>query len=487
MRVSSTMMIQQYLNAVNGNYDKQAKLTEENATQQRLNRPSDDPVGYAEYLSYSDTDVANQQYMENANNGISWMKNSDDALKNIKEHYDTFIEQVNQAANSTNVTSDNVATASQLKALLQEAISQGNSQIGDRYLFAGQKDKTQPFTISDNKVERGLAKTLDDRQANFFGKTVNINGVATQVKGGTQVGDLNQMLSMTGTDGGEYYLDPSTGYVFSKDFVQNGYKQKINAGQKTVTAADAVGKIDLGTTTVAKLPVNATDNSFVPTTYTNQAAYQKMGADVRKNFINKYFDTVNGEVTAAGSALKTNGLTAQDAAGNNIDTKFSFNTVNQYVVSYAGDDNKISMVKLSGGVDSTRDSVNLTGSEVFGDSDIFGASHGTAYINDLFTVVAKMDGGDQKWLSSDGITLANNASVYMQKGQTSLASRQLAYSNAIDTMQSKDVTIKDNINNVNGVNTAQVMTQLLTAQTIYNIAISMGKNILPKSIADYLS
>lgn len=488
MRVSSTMMVQQYLNAVNGNYDRQAKLTEENATQQRLNRPSDDPVGYSRYLSYDNSDVANQQYMENAQNGVSWMKSSDNALVNIKNIYDTFTEQMNQAANATNGTGDNQKTAGQLLAMLQEVISQANSQVGDRYLFSGQKDKTQPFTMSDSKIDRGLPKTLDDRQSNFFGKTVNIAGTDTKVKGGMQVGDLNQMLSLKGSDGSNYYLDPSSGYIFSEDFVQNGYKDKIALGQTSVTAADAVGRVNLtGNSALAGLPADAAAlkaGNLNATSYTAQQDYDKVATDVRQDFISKYFDSANS------GALKGNGKMTEAVAMTNPSASpidFTFSTVKQYVISYAGDDNKISMVKLSGGTDPTRDSINLTGSDVFGDTDIFGSSHGTASLNDMLTVIAQMDNGNQHWLSSDGLTLADNAAKTLQQGQTSLASRQMAYNNAVDTMQSQDVVIQDNINNVNGVNTAQVMTDLLTAQTIYNIAISMGKNIMPKSIADYLS
>lgn len=132
-------------------------------------------------------------------------------------------------------------------ALLQETVSQANTQLGGRYLFAGQSDKTQPFTMSSDKVERGLTKTLDDTQSEFFGKTVTIDGVATTVDGGTQVNGTNQMLSLKGSDGNDYYLDTSTGYIFTKDFVQNGYKDKMNAGQTSVTAADAVGRITLTT------------------------------------------------------------------------------------------------------------------------------------------------------------------------------------------------------------------------------------------------
>ncbi|WP_432718863.1 hypothetical protein [Pectinatus frisingensis] len=486
MRVSSAMMINNYINAVNGNYATQAKYVEQNSTQQKLNRPSDDPVDYAKYLSYTTDDVENSQYTSNAQSAVSWMTASDNALTNIYQQFKTFIEQTNQAANGTNQTFDGSSTATQLLSILQETVSQANSDQGGRYLFSGQSDKTQPFTMSTDKVQRGLTKTLDENQSAFFGKTVSIGGVATKVDGGTQVNGMDQMLSLKGSDGNDYYLDPSTGYVFSKDFVQSGYKDKISAGQTSVTADDAVGRITLtSNSTLADLPKTAADlaaGNLNATTYADEGTYESLTTNVRKDFINKYFNTTNGAITDAGKALQTTGLSVSGTS-----TTFSFNTVEQYVVSYAGDDNKISMVKLNGGVDTTRDSVNVTGSDMFGDSDIFGASHGTATLNDMLTVVAEMDSGNQNWLSSDGITLANNASNYLSEAQTGLASRSSAYSAAVTTLNDQNTVIQGNITDVNGINVAEVATKLLTAQTIYNISLAISKNVLPGTIADYLS
>ncbi|MDQ0202832.1 flagellar hook-associated protein FlgL [Pectinatus haikarae] len=482
MRVSSTMMINNYMNALSNNYATQAKYVEQNATQQKLNRPSDDAVGYSKYLGYTNDNVENTQYTSNAQTAVSWMTASDTALSSIGSQFTTFVEQTNQAANGTNSTTDGESTAEEMLALLQETVSQGNTQLGGRYLFSGQSDKTQPFTMSTDKVERGLTKTLDDTQSEFFGKTVTIDGVSTKVDGGTQVNGLNQMISLKGSDGSDYYLDLSTGYVFSKDFVQSGYKNKMSAGQTSVTADDAVGRITL-TSNLADLPANASDLSagtLNATSYTSKTDYDSLTTNAQKDFLSQYFDSSNsGAITDTG---KTASLSADGT-----DITFSFNTINQYVVSYAGDDNKISMVKLSGGTDTTRDSVNLTGSDVFGSSDIFGSSHGTATLNDLLTVVAEMDSGDQDWLSSDGITLANNAEDKLTTSQTSLASRNSAYSNAISTLNDQNTVIQDNINNVNGVDVAEVTTKLLTAQTIYNIALAISKDVLPDTIADYLS
>lgn len=41
----------------------------------------------------------------------------------------------------------------------------GTRKQGDRYVFSGQSDQAQPFTMSTTTVDRGLSKTLDDKQA----------------------------------------------------------------------------------------------------------------------------------------------------------------------------------------------------------------------------------------------------------------------------------------------------------------------------------
>ncbi len=481
MRVSSTMMVGSYLNALNGNYEQQAKLVEQNATQQLLNSPSDNPVNYSQYLVYTNNAGQNEQYINNAKSGLSWMNASDTALTNIGNEMKIIVEQSNQAANGTNTAVDNKATAKQLLAVVQQMVDESNVQVGDRYLFAGQMDKTKPFTISDKKVTRGLSKTLDDAQSSFFSKTVKINGVSISEPGGLQLGGLNQMVTLKGSDNNTYYLDPSTGYVFTEKFMDSGYKDCINAGQNTVTAKDAVARIDMGKAVkVMDLPKDAQSMaSFKPTSYQTQKEYNSVLKNVQTKFMSNYFSSSDGAILKPDATLPM----STPASGK---VQFRFDTVQQYVVRYNGDNNKINMVTLNGPTDTACASVSLTGQDIYGNGDIFGSSNGTAVLNNLLTVVAQMDGGQQKWLSSDGIHMANNAHNNLLEAQTSMAGRNNSYSGAIGTMEKQGDIIQSNLNNVNGVNVPEVMTKLITAQTIYNISLAISKDILPKSIAEYL-
>ena len=55
------------------------------------------------------------------------------------------------------------------------------------------------------------------------------------------------MLSLDGSDGKSYYLNTLTGDIYTKEFVQEGYKDVIASGRSTVSSADRVGNITTGT------------------------------------------------------------------------------------------------------------------------------------------------------------------------------------------------------------------------------------------------
>ncbi len=145
------------------------------------------------------------------------------------------------------------------------------------------------------------------------------------------------------------------------------------------------------------------------------------------------------------------------------------------------------MVKQNGPVNTAIDSVNVTGEDVFGSRDIFGGSTGTVVLNDMLTVAAQMSANNSKWLSSDGITLANNASNMVINAETTLAGRNTVYNDAITTLESQNTVITQDITNVSATDVSKLAVQLMTAQTLYNMSLSVGSKILPQSLADYLS
>ena len=444
IRVSSNQMVYGYQKQLNDANTRQTTLLEQ-GDGSKLHRPSDNPVDYAKYIRYDTSLNENEQYTNNVNNALAWMKTSDAALVNMTAIQTTFKEKTIAAANDTNNTGDMAAIGKEMMAEIQELVSLGNTMQGDSYVFGGQKDLTRPFSISDSQMERGLAKTLDETQQGFFSGD---NGVE-------ETGTLRQMLSLKGSDGNTYFLNTKDGRVYSQDFVEKGYKDRLAADSSAVVAdGDEAGTI----------------SGFGGTNPTRK--------------VSDYFKNT-GEITADG--LSFNESITVD--GETVTLKFD--TVMQQIVSFTGDNNYVSMVKKNGTTEPTADTVNATAKEIFG-MDIFddpasgNSPSGTAMLNQMLTVHAKVVGDDHLWLDTDGVTVADEAHAQTVKTQTKLGARTQLYNSVNSMLTTQNEIITGDITDVSSTDVARLAVQLMQEQTIYNMSLSLGARILPQSLADYL-
>lgn len=441
IRVSSNQMIYNYKKQLNDANARQDKLLEQ-GDGSKLHRPSDDSVAYTKYLRYDTSQQENEQYQENVSTGVSWMKASDAALVSMTDIQTTFKEKTVAAANGDKTNEDMAAIGKEMMAEIQQLVSLGNTQQGDRYLFAGQKDTTQPFSLSEKEVKRGLAKTLSEKASNYFRGN----------DGAETMGTVRQMLTLTGSDGNTYYLNTRDGHIYTKDFVENGYKQKTasNANAFVAPTVDSVGKLD------------------------NWSG----GTDVSTYFKN------TGEIIDAAANEK------YPLSGNGM--KFKFTTIDQKIATYQGDDKYISMTKKNGTTEPTSDTVNVTGQEIWG-TDIFdnadsgNAPSGTAMLNEMLTVQKQVTSADFSWLSDDGQTISDQAHATTVTTETRLGARQQLYNSVAKMLDNQNVLIKQDVTDVSAVDVAALATKLMEEQTVYNMSLALGARILPQSLADYLS
>ena len=328
---------------------------------------------------------------------------------------------------------------------MQEMTSALNTQVGDRYLFAGQKDLTQPFTLSEEKYDRGIPKTLDSAQSAFFKNAV-----------GDYNTELFQLLEVE-KDGETFYLDTESGDLYTKEFVDKGYKEAISLGCKNVDAAKS--STDSQVQTLINGGIVGTTSDFAVSDYfTNQG--------MLKDAENKSSITVNGNT-------------------------YTFATIRQNIITYNGDENLISMVKLNGPTDPGADTVNSTGARMFG-RDIFDNAasgnepSGTAMLNELCCICEKVNTCDVHWMSSDGVGIADVAHATLVVEETRVGARQQLYQSVEKMLENEGDNITEDITNVSGTDIAQLATKLMQMTTLYNLSLSMGGRILPQSLADYL-
>ena len=453
IRMGSSHFMYNYQVSLNNAYQKQAKLFEQ-ADGSSLHRASDNPMNYAKLLRYNVNDTENDQYRENLKTANSWMSTSDDVLVHMTEMMQTLKEKSVHAANSDNAEDDYAAIYKEVFGVMQEMVSTANAQLSDRYLFSGQKDLTRPFTLSEKQYDRGIPKTLDSAQSAFFkGTTGDYNT------------ELYQFLEMRDENDNVFYLDNENGNLYTKDFVDKGYREIVTMGCETVDEAQAstntnvqtslsegiVGKIDVYDETTAPAGFRVSDY------FTNQGLLQ----DSSKNSI-----TVGG-------------------------TTYTFKTIAQNIVTYSGDENLISMVKLNGATDPGSDTVNSTGARMFGrdifDNDSSGNdASGSAMLNELLCVCEKINTCDIHWMSSDGVGISDVAHATMVVEETRIGARQQLFESVENMLEAQGDNITEDLTNVSGADIAQLATKLMELTTLYNLSLSMGGRILPQSLADYL-
>ena len=406
MRISSGFMSHSYLVQLNKTYAKQAKLLEQ-SDGNAIHRPSDNPVQCVRTMTFKNSLAENEQYTQNLDDALSWMKQSDDTLVNITDLLKTIKEKVSQAANSTNTDSDFSAISKEIEETINQVRNLSNSQIGDRFLFSGQKDKTMPYSENLTTVTSADVKTVDRTQLS-----------ATQLTNiGAPTSRADQFIVVKEAANNTRYVNVDNGNILDQDF------NVVN--------------------TVNGFSATWTSTTFQPTGVPKSA-------------------------------------TITDTGGNT----YTIQTSPKQVVTYNGDDNKISMLSRTGEANPANDSVNLTGSDIFGDN-IFGGK-GTSLIDDLMVIKDKIKAGDVAWLGDDGMTLAGKLHDQVVNAQVETSTRQASYQMAKTMMESKNTTIKDDINTASAANIPKLITDMQMAETVYRLSLSVGSKIIPPSLADYL-
>ena len=143
-RITDSMMNYGFLSGMNKSLNTQYSLMEQMSDGKRIHRPSDDPVRVIRSLQYRSAIVQNEQYVDSVKSAQSWMEMTDKAVGDLSDLVSQAKSLVVRAI-EPNSSVGYAAAAKQLDGIINQAIQVANTQVGDRYIFAGQMDKTQPF------------------------------------------------------------------------------------------------------------------------------------------------------------------------------------------------------------------------------------------------------------------------------------------------------------------------------------------------------
>lgn len=186
MRITEKIVSNGVTRNINSSMRRIDKRYDEISTGKRIRYPSDDPVALITSLRLKDQIEEAERYVTNSNSAISWLEASDAALTEMTKVLHRLEELAVAGANGHLAQSSLNAYAEEVHELKGHLLQIANTQLGSRYLFAGQQttkpayDDTFTYQGDENllNIEIGPGNSLD---VSYSGTT--IFGDATSSEG----------------------------------------------------------------------------------------------------------------------------------------------------------------------------------------------------------------------------------------------------------------------------------------------------------------
>jgi flagellar hook-associated protein 3 FlgL len=124
-------------------------------------KPSDDPAASVTTLNYKQGISRLERYMRAIDDGYAFLKSQEATLSKVEDLVARAKVLAIQAANATQDINARKAAAEEIDRIVQNLLSLANSQLGEKYLFSGQKTTGFPPGETPFKL---VKETLPDGQ-----------------------------------------------------------------------------------------------------------------------------------------------------------------------------------------------------------------------------------------------------------------------------------------------------------------------------------
>ncbi len=192
MRITHLQLNRNFLNNLNRTLTRLERIQNQISSGLAISRPEDDPTKVVEILRFSAEIADVDQFTRGAQRAEDFLSTSESALSSITNALQRARELAVHGGNGTLSDSDLTSIQNEVIQIIQGVLTSTNARFGGRYLFAGTKTTTQPYTLNTGTwvaTYAGNSKSIDveiDR-----GQTLSINmpgdttlpGVFTALKG----------------------------------------------------------------------------------------------------------------------------------------------------------------------------------------------------------------------------------------------------------------------------------------------------------------
>jgi flagellar hook-associated protein 3 FlgL len=198
-RITQSMLSTTLLGDLQTITDKLTQTRDKLSSGKEIQKPSDNPYGTSRALQLRADLAANKQYQTNVSDASSWQDATDISLGQIGDLSQRARDLLVQGANDTLGASGRASIATEIDQIIESVKSIGNTQYAGRYLFAGSKTTTAPYTPGGADAYLGDTATISREIGQGVQVPLNIDGKSV-IGDGTTAGSLLATLRKISTD-----------------------------------------------------------------------------------------------------------------------------------------------------------------------------------------------------------------------------------------------------------------------------------------------
>lgn len=180
-----------------------ADLQENLSSGLRINRPSDDPIGFEKARRLERFGKEIDQYDRSVDTARNWNQVTQASLDQLSGLFTEAYETAVQAANDTYSDEERTTLAERLRGIKTTVIDELNTKVGDEFIFAGNNTLQKPFI--DDPASADYGQVIDPGSApphtaapdytDFDGDRVRHIGPALKVKVNMTAQDVHQIVA----------------------------------------------------------------------------------------------------------------------------------------------------------------------------------------------------------------------------------------------------------------------------------------------------
>lgn len=246
MRISTTQIYTQGVQAFGVQQTKLAHLQQQISTGVRITKPSDDPVAAARVLELQQTIELHEQYQVNIDHANYRLSLEESALSSAENILIRIRELTIQGNNAPLDLSNRLAIVAEVDELYEQMLSIANAlDANGDYLFAGYQNQTQPFTETITGSISHVVFNGDDGQRSL--QISQLRQMNIDTSGREVFMSIPSAVALNETTGaanaGTGIMAPA--HVFDNSvYVADSYQITFNAGlPQTYDVVDSAGNL----------------------------------------------------------------------------------------------------------------------------------------------------------------------------------------------------------------------------------------------------